>query len=195
MSTTKNVRDIISVVENMYESVNSPSASPCEDDMASDRCELSSNDGRFLGNDVKNVKHSNFKLSDIVLSAVANNDKAKLEDSSIPEPPRRLKTRQNKSNGKYTSRNNKPKVSLSDVDISGDTKENMCLVNSEAQFNTEQKCHSITANTTSSGRPTAMDLAVACNGGKRSMWGELREVVESGVLGIHQIQFIPLYIR
>ena len=29
-----------------------------------------------------------------------------------------------------------------------------------------------------------MDLAVASNGGKRSMWGELREVVESGVLGM-----------
>ena len=195
MSTTKNVRDIISVVENMYESVNSPSASRCDDDMASDRCELSSNDGIFEGNDVKNVKHANFKLSDIVLSAVANHDKTKLEDSSIPEPPRRLKTRQNRSNGKYTSRNNKPKASLSDVDISGDTKENMCLVNSEQQLNTEQKCHSITANTTSSGRPTAMDLAVACNGGKRSMWGELREVVESGVLGMRQIQFIPMYTR
>jgi hypothetical protein len=39
---------------------------------------------------------------------------------------------------------------------------------------------------TTSGRPTAMDLALGCNGGKRSMWGELREVVESGVLGIYK---------
>ena len=179
----------------MYESVNSPSASRCDNHRDSNQCELSSNDGILEGNDVKNGKHANFQLSDIVLSAVANHDKTKLEDSRIPEPPRRLKTRQNKSNGKYTSRNNKPKASLSDADISGDTKENMCLVNSEPPLNTEQRCHSITANTTSSGRPTAMDLAVACNGGKRSMWGELREVVESGVLGIRRIRFIPMYLR
>ena len=67
MSTTKNVRDIISVVENMYESVNSPSASRCEDHVASDQCELSSNDGIFEDNDIKNVKHAPYHLLYLII--------------------------------------------------------------------------------------------------------------------------------
>ena len=121
--------------------------------------------------------------------AIQGNSKHKCEqDLQVPEPPRRSKPRNNKTNAKHSARNSNSSLNITNnkPNIENDnhsTPDNKSFTDSSSSYDVESKRNSNTAHT-SSGRPTAMDLAVASNGGKRSMWGELREVVESGVLGI-----------
>jgi hypothetical protein len=181
-STTKNVRDIITAVENMYECVNSPSSNCDEMNVLSSKPENTKSG--IDANDIKDMKQINSHLSDIVLSSMTIQGKTRCDDMTVPEPPRRSKPRNNKLNPKLSSRNSNsstvPSVKPStenDCSLTPDTKYlNQAATNYEA----ESKLNNNITNTTSS-RPTAMDLAVACAGGKRSMWAELREVVNSGV--------------
>ena len=183
-STSKNVRDIITAVEIMYECVNSPSTNCKEIDvLMSYKAEHSNAHDQ----DQKVMQRGNSHLSDIVLNAMATQDKHKLEDTNVPEPPRRSKQRHNKSNGKIRPSNNKNNPSVTANIIS--RTENDCSLPTDNKYlcdgtpyESELISNGTTLSTTSS-RPTAMDLAAACAGGKRSMWAELREVVNSGVLG------------
>ena len=179
-STTKNVRDIISAVENMYECVNSPPTNNEERDvLMSYKAEHSNAPDQ----DQKVMKLGNSHLSDIVINTMATQDKHKLEDTNVPEPPRRSKQRHNKLNGKITSPSNNNNSSSVAANIINRT-ENNCSLPTDNKYLCEGTPYEteLISSTTSS-RPTAMDLAAACAGGKRSMWAELREVVNSGVLG------------
>ena len=189
-STSKNVRDIISVVENMYESVNSPTTTNCHeiDNVLSLKKEYNTINGGLGAKDKEDIPQINPSLSDIVLNAMAIQGKNRCEDMKVPEPPRRSKPRNNKINAKYSARNSNSSSSESYSKQNHDnpcieTPDNKYIEDNTPQYDTASKCNNNGTHTTS-GRPTAMDLAVACNGGKRSMWAELREVVESGVLGI-----------
>ena len=189
-STTKNVRDIISAVENMYESVNSSATKNHEIDQASSLKQEYTQNAFEINGDKKNISQVSPRLSEIVLNtmAIQGNNKQKCEDLQIPEPPRRSKPRNNKTNAKNSARNSNSSLNISSnkPNIENDnhlTPDHKSFTDSSSSYDVESKRNSNTAQT-SSGRPTAMDLAVASNGGKRSMWGELREVVESGVLGM-----------
>ena len=191
-STSKNVRDIISVVENMYESVNSPTTTNCHEmeHVLSLKKEYNTINGGFDAKDKKDITQINPNLSDIVLNAMAIQGKNRCEDMQVPEPPRRSKPRNNKTNAKHSARNSNSSSSESYAkknhdNISTLAPDNKYIEDSTPQYDAESKMNNNAVHTTS-GRPTAMDLAVACNGGKRSMWAELREVVESGVLGIYK---------
>ena len=184
-STTKNVRDIITAVENMYECVNSPSTNSKEMDvLMSYKAEHSNAHDQ----DQKVMQRGNSHLSDIVINTMATQDKHKLEDTNVPEPPRRSKQRHNKLNGKITSPNNNNNSSSVTANIINRTENNCSLPTDNKCLCEGTPCESElisngTTPPTTSSRPTAMDLAAACAGGKRSMWAELREVVNSGVLG------------
>ena len=193
-STSKNVRDIISVVENMYESVNSPTTTNCHeiDHVLSLKKEYNTINGGLDAKDKEDIAQINPSLSDIVLNAMAIQGKNRCEDMQVPEPPRRSKQRNNKTNAKHSARNSNSSSSESYVKKNHDNSpplapDNKYIEDNAAQYDVDSKANNNAVHT-SSGRPTAMDLAVACNGGKRSMWAELREVVESGVLGINNFE-------
>ena len=177
-STTKNVRDIINAVENMYESVNSPPANCDEMDYSVSLKKDPANK--------KDTKQINAHLSDIVLNTMVNQGKNRSLDMDIPEPPKRSKPRNHNRNNKNSIKNIHSATDLRNKQNNGIdcsmTPNNKHLDSSKPRCETEYKQDNNIVSTTS-GRPTAMDLAAACNGGKRSMWAELREVVESGVLG------------
>ena len=200
-STSKNVRDIISVVENMYESVNSPTTNCHEmDHVLSLKKEYNDSiNGGFDAKDKKDITQINPNLSDIVLNAMAIQGKNRCEDMQVPAPPRRSKPRNNKTNAKHSARNSNSSSSESYAkknhnNISTLAPDNKYIEDSTPQYDAEFKTINNVVNTPS-GRPTAMDLAVACNGGKRSMWAELREVVESGVLGIYKLNNFGLGVK
>ena len=191
-STTKNVRDIISAVENMYESVNSSATKSHEIDQVLSLKQEFTQNGFDSNGDKKDISKVSPRLSEIVLNtmAIQGNSKHKCEqDLQVPEPPRRSKPRNNKTNAKnYSTRNSNSSLNISskqNIESNDSTltpQDNKSLVDNPSSYDAESKLNNNTIHTPS-GRPTAMDLAVASNGGKRSMWGELREVVESGVLG------------
>ena len=194
-STTKNVRDIISAVENMYESVNSSATKSHEIDQVLSLKQEFTQNGFESNGDKKDISKVSPRLSEIVLNtmAIQGNTKHKCEqDLQVPEPPRRSKPRNNKTNAKnYSTRNSNSSLNISSKQNNDNTltpsSDEKSLADNPTSYNdAESKCNNNTIQTTS-GRPTAMDLAVASNGGKRSMWGELREVVESGVLGMIHI--------
>ena len=190
-STTKNVRDIISAVENMYESVNSSTTKSHEIEQVLSLKQEYTQNGFESNGDKKDISQVSPRLSEIVLNtmAIQGKNKQKCDDLQVPEPPRRSKPRNNKTNAKYSARNSNSSLNLTsnklnlenDNDLTHDNK--IIRTDNPTTYDSESKCNNNTVITTS-GRPTAMDLAVASNGGKRSMWGELREVVESGVLGM-----------
>ena len=191
-STTKNVRDIISAVENMYESVNSSATKSHEIDQVLSLKQEFTQNGFDSNGDKKDISKVSPRLSEIVLNtmAIQGNSKHKCEqDLQVPEPPRRSKPRNNKTNAKnYSTRNSNSSLNISskqNIESNDNTltpPDNKILVDNPSSYDADSKLNNNTIHTPS-GRPTAMDLAVASNGGKRSMWGELREVVESGVLG------------
>ena len=191
-STTKNVRDIISAVENMYESVNSSAAKSHEIDQVLSLKQEFTQNGFDSNGDKKDISKVSPRLSEIVLNTmvIQGNSKHKCEqDLQVPEPPRRSKPRNNKTNTKnYSTRNSNSSLNISSKqniernDSTSTPPDNKSLADNPSSYDAESKFNNNIIHTPS-GRPTAMDLAVASNGGKRSMWGELREVVESGVLG------------
>ena len=99
-STTKNVRDIISAVENMYESVNSSTTKSHEIEQVLSLKQEYTQNGFESNGDKKDISQVSPRLSEIVLNtmAIQGKNKQKCDDLQVPEPPRRSKPRNNKTN-------------------------------------------------------------------------------------------------
>ena len=197
-STSQNVRDILTAVENMYECVNlsTPTSSTIINgkDTENGNSPLKSAEcfnGTTEDQNVENHQHDDH-LSEIVLSASCAENKNRFAgDDTVPEcPPRRSKPKHHKVNGNFVNSSSTSSLSV----VTGRANNNCSLTNSQnagdaREHGTDENVANF-KDTSSTARPSAMDLAAACGGGKRSMWAELREVVNSGVLGNNPYQLV-----